>query len=433
MLPFAWIRDRTALPETWAYGGNEVSTARLRALIVERAKAWDPDVVVYEDYRAKGGGVPLLLVFPKRTVGVWAYGNDSFNMRHVDFRPCHAALDAALFVGHAYWPLQDCGIPAVVEFGAWNDEGEVRISYREDPEMYHRQPQRARPDIGNASDALALLRTDERIGLPDDAGMRDARAFVRQTLRARPRETQRMDERAILPAAREHISAAHFTPGTIVEELPLSFYADSPDSRGRRWLTAFADLAYCDPAGVHAYEIKGETDSLVRLPNQVLVYGALATSATLFCAEKHVQKAQALLPAWWGLVEVSGSSDAPQLRVLRSGATNPDCQARHMLLNLLAPELAELTGRARNGSKSETATHLAQTLSLPAAAFHFGHYNAIRPRSARASQCLRVREHLDWEPYRPSDAAVPPRVATLRSRTKPVPPAYPEDALRLFG
>jgi hypothetical protein len=49
------------------------------------------------------------------------------------------------------------------------------------------------------------------------------------------------------------------------------------------------------------YEIKSDQDSLVRLPGQVAAYSRVLDRATLVVTEKHLAKATALIPTWWGL------------------------------------------------------------------------------------------------------------------------------------
>lgn len=57
------------------------------------------------------------------------------------------------------------------------------------------------------------------------------------------------------------------------------------------------------------FEIKTERDTLRRLPRQALAYGRLFDHCTLVIAEKHSERAVAMLPSWWGItiVCVNGS------------------------------------------------------------------------------------------------------------------------------
>ena len=51
-------------------------------------------------------------------------------------------------------------------------------------------------------------------------------------------------------------------------------------------------------------EIKAEADTLSRLAGQISGYGRVFDLATLIVAERHVDRAAAQLPVWWGIVVV---------------------------------------------------------------------------------------------------------------------------------
>jgi hypothetical protein len=53
-----------------------------------------------------------------------------------------------------------------------------------------------------------------------------------------------------------------------------------------------------------AFEIKSERDTFRRLPRQVSAYERLFDRCTLVVAEKHSDRATAVLPEWWGIVTV---------------------------------------------------------------------------------------------------------------------------------
>lgn len=52
---------------------------------------------------------------------------------------------------------------------------------------------------------------------------------------------------------------------------------------------------------LHAYEIKSDADSLRRLPQQADAISAAFPYATLLCTQRHVERAKAILPPWWGI------------------------------------------------------------------------------------------------------------------------------------
>jgi hypothetical protein len=64
-----------------------------------------------------------------------------------------------------------------------------------------------------------------------------------------------------------------------------------------------ADIAVVDDHALWLYEIKGETDSLKRLPAQVDFYSRVADYAVLVVTSNYVRRAMQLLPEWWGVLE----------------------------------------------------------------------------------------------------------------------------------
>ncbi|AJD93643.1 hypothetical protein JMA_43260 (plasmid) [Jeotgalibacillus malaysiensis] len=68
-----------------------------------------------------------------------------------------------------------------------------------------------------------------------------------------------------------------------------------------------ADVVMLDKTrshAMHGFEIKSEIDTLKRLPMQVEYYSRVFQYCTLIVAEKHEEKALAMIPDWWGVVVV---------------------------------------------------------------------------------------------------------------------------------
>lgn len=51
----------------------------------------------------------------------------------------------------------------------------------------------------------------------------------------------------------------------------------------------------------HGYEIKSESDNLLRLPNQIDVYNKVMDKMTVITGENHYEKVAKLVPEWWGI------------------------------------------------------------------------------------------------------------------------------------
>lgn len=62
-----------------------------------------------------------------------------------------------------------------------------------------------------------------------------------------------------------------------------------------------ADIAVVNGRMI-GYEIKGETDSLKRLREQVRAYNAVFDEATVITTTKHRRKVMAKIPGWWGVI-----------------------------------------------------------------------------------------------------------------------------------
>lgn len=84
---------------------------------------------------------------------------------------------------------------------------------------------------------------------------------------------------------------------------------------------------------IRGVEIKADTDVLDRLPHQVAAYGGVVNRATLIAAPRHVERALAMLPDWWGLMVVDrGTTQGLRFRAVRPERVNrrvdPLMQAR---------------------------------------------------------------------------------------------------------
>lgn len=53
---------------------------------------------------------------------------------------------------------------------------------------------------------------------------------------------------------------------------------------------------------LHAFEIKSDSDSLHRLPAQIIAYQGVYDYVTLVCGRKLIEKAVAIVPETWGLM-----------------------------------------------------------------------------------------------------------------------------------
>lgn len=113
-------------------------------------------------------------------------------------------------------------------------------------------------------------------------------------------------------------------------------------------------LARADLAGlfsyIHGYEIKGETDKLVRLKSQIRWYGQVMRKMTLVTTPNHVDAALKKIPKWWGVIVVDwfhrGFDSSMTIvgdvtfRIVREEGENPETlQSHHLLLMLWKREM----------------------------------------------------------------------------------------------
>jgi hypothetical protein len=73
------------------------------------------------------------------------------------------------------------------------------------------------------------------------------------------------------------------------------------DELGLQHGSCRADIAIVNGRMI-GYEIKGETDSLRRLREQVRAYSAVFDQATVITTTKHRRKVLAKIPRWWGVI-----------------------------------------------------------------------------------------------------------------------------------
>lgn len=82
---------------------------------------------------------------------------------------------------------------------------------------------------------------------------------------------------------------------------------------------------------IHGYELKSDSDTLARLPQQVEIYSRALDKSTLVVGERHVNSARLLLPDWWGIkVTCTGRRGAVHIETERLAATNPSISPFHV-------------------------------------------------------------------------------------------------------
>jgi len=90
------------------------------------------------------------------------------------------------------------------------------------------------------------------------------------------------------------------------------------------------------------YEIKGDTDSYVRLPAQVREYDRYFQQNCLVIGASHLKSAAEHVPAHWGIWCVCESESGAQVQRLREPAANPKFSIKKQLGLLWQTELGTL-------------------------------------------------------------------------------------------
>lgn len=89
----------------------------------------------------------------------------------------------------------------------------------------------------------------------------------------------------------------------------------------------------------HCYEIKSDVDSLTRLKNQSIYFSDTFKKVTLITTKKHVLKAKALIPEWWGITIAEEKKEKITLKAYRKSGLNPKNTTEPLLSMLWNEEL----------------------------------------------------------------------------------------------
>ncbi|MCQ6275767.1 sce7726 family protein [Bacillus sp. V3B] len=73
---------------------------------------------------------------------------------------------------------------------------------------------------------------------------------------------------------------------------------------------------------LHGYEIKSESDNLLRLPRQVEGYNQVFDRMTIVVQRNYIDSVRSIIPKWWGIVLVTQNKGVINLREIRKGKLN---------------------------------------------------------------------------------------------------------------
>lgn len=162
----------------------------------------------------------------------------------------------------------------------------------------------------------------------------------------------RLDDKAIREKLRSFLESRSPRPHMVIEEL------------GVHNGNAIADIVAIYQHS-HCFEIKGETDTINRLARQASYYNLSFTKITLVTTINHLQKAEELLPNFWGILIVEPSNGDIHIRYHRKVRRNPLFDKKKALMSLWKGELWDIAQKLNheNLKKSFTRNDLAHYIS----------------------------------------------------------------------
>lgn len=181
--------------------------------------------------------------------------------------------------------------------------------------------------------------------------------------------------------------------GVYIDELPTG--------------TTRADVVHVTEHFLHGYEVKGDSDTLQRVPNQLRCYGEVYDFVTFVVTEKHLPKLLPLLPEWVGVLTVVGG----ELRVHRAAAYNATVEPAPLASLLLLEEVKQfLLARGLRGvsglRRAEVLHFLRTTTLVPLSSL---------ARYVRERLMARLPERMQMRAERKAERE---RLAGLRQRRK---------------
>ena len=98
-----------------------------------------------------------------------------------------------------------------------------------------------------------------------------------------------------------------------------------------------ADVVHITEHFMHGYEVKGDRDTLLRVPNQLRCYAGAYDFVTFVVTEKHLPKLLPLLPEWVGVLVAAPDG----LRPHRAAAYNATVERAPVAALLLLEEVKQ--------------------------------------------------------------------------------------------
>jgi len=152
----------------------------------------------------------------------------------------------------------------------------------------------------------------------------------------------------------------------LIRELQKTFHDPTEDLILEEFgcKTVRIDVAVINGA-IHGFEIKSDSDSLVRLPLQAQEYSKIFDFMTLVCGPKLIDRAKTIIPEWWGLQLAKLENAEVSVIDIRAPHRNPS-QSNEALAKMLWKREA-LHCLRKNGHKGVTSKDSAEEIWAAAA------------------------------------------------------------------
>lgn len=117
---------------------------------------------------------------------------------------------------------------------------------------------------------------------------------------------------------------------------------------------------------IHGYELKSDSDTLDRLPDQITQYSSVFDKMTIVVGYKHAYSALQMVPDWWGVkLAHMGTRGAVHISAARSALRNPAQDSRSLAELLWRNEALDLLEQFDNlnGLRSKPRSVIYDTLA----------------------------------------------------------------------
>jgi len=115
------------------------------------------------------------------------------------------------------------------------------------------------------------------------------------------------------------------------------------------------DIAVVNGA-FHGFEIKSDSDTLDRLPNQADAYSRVFDLLWIVCGQRYSEKVEEILPAYWGIMVATSIGETVSIARVREATYNPEISSRAISRLLWREEALDLLSEAgeASGYRSKT-------------------------------------------------------------------------------